>query len=1567
MTDGIKDTSFSSNSAFPYFTAETVIYGTNQSPNEYQAGARYGITGDEVNDPRFTPVEGWFMNPISMGGSVSYTLAGVSNIYSGGSAYIKTCFLGESFYSSATGPDHNVVISGSWNPKSALTDTVFGGSVTTSFGLCTKTYGVPSSQLGNSPTITFTSANPGNNVLVSTLAVSYVYCQYLHTTNLGGASSYMMYVGNTGGTKTYFNFSNFHNNSLSDSVRVYDLTNHSRYLVTQKGTTAYNVIIADPGNTRQCYITADAQVNKVTKLTPAGTSGSGFFTRWLTYKKPYIIIAHPSLMSEASQYQAYRNFRYPGQVILADVEELYDQFGYGIEKDPLAIRNFCSYIVYRSSTASAAGLFLIGKGIHSNIFRQYGDTSAYSQTLIPSFGTPSSDALLTAGLNASPGTFAIAPGIPTGRLSALTTNEVSNYLAKVKTYESNTPALWMKNIIHFEGGNPGIEQHEIQQYLSQDSIIAIDTSLGAYVYLFQKTTSSPIQITLSDSVTNIINNGVGLMTFYGHASGNNFDINLDAPGDYNNVGKYPMILALACFSGDIFQPEGTGVSSTSEQFVLDQKGSIGFIAMDDVAELSSLGVYSNYLYTDFSSKMYHKPIGYCLQKVDSAVMSPYGVGNSNNFMCMEMTLHGDPSIILNNNDTLPDYAVTDSSVSFLPANVTQQLDSFQIKIDIVNNAKAVNQTVPVELDRIYPNDTIVKYFLYAKNVYNHYVITKTLPVDKSRGIGLNYFNVEIDPSNSLVPKEITRINNNLSKIPLNISSGDIVPVYPFNYAIIPKDTTTLKASTSDPFASAHNYIFEIDTTIYFNSPFFKAQTINAKGGVVRASWKTWINMPGGPPKFPTTFGPATQLKLKDSTVYYWRVRRDTSDMKDYGWQDFSFQYITGKSGWGQSHYYQFNNDGYTFMKQLPKKRSWIFDSTGKTLTCTTYGNPNDSTTIAYETGYYLDYNLCGYAGCQWTPGLYMAVIDSTSLNFWVTSNHNLHNDNGPTSGCNYPFGFFIYWNNDANATNGLVKALQDSIPKGDYILIYSWVEGDLHSMTTASLVKNELISLGASPSINSAPDTVPMIFFVKKGSPSTARTLLGTNSRSVLNLSTILHNNETFGSMLTPLIGPAQKWDSISWRQHSLFKKDQDSVKLNVMAIDNNGNQTTLLHGVSPVAANVFISSLNAKKYPYLQMQLYTKDALTHTPSQMNKWQVFYTPVPEVAMNPSIYNSFYANTLTGGDTIRLKTVLQNIGDYPMDSMLVSSWIVDPNNATHIISSKYAKKLNPGDTTMLSVKYSSNGYSGNNTIWMEANPPYLTTTRPEEYFFNNYVKKSFVAQADKNSPLLDVTFDGIHILNDDIVSPHPNILMQITSDNKFLALNGNDTGNIAVYIRNVNNPVAQRVYFGPQMQFTPAVLPNNKCHIVYTPTFADGTYELSVQAADRSNNLSATTPYKIDFEVINEATITSVLNYPNPFSTSTRFVFTITGDQVPTYFKIQIITITGKVVREITESELGPLHIGRNITEYAWDGTDQFGSKLANGVYLYRVITSINSEAIAHSATSADSFFTKGWGKMYLLR
>jgi flagellar hook assembly protein FlgD len=107
------------------------------------------------------------------------------------------------------------------------------------------------------------------------------------------------------------------------------------------------------------------------------------------------------------------------------------------------------------------------------------------------------------------------------------------------------------------------------------------------------------------------------------------------------------------------------------------------------------------------------------------------------------------------------------------------------------------------------------------------------------------------------------------------------------------------------------------------------------------------------------------------------------------------------------------------------------------------------------------------------------------------------------------------------------------------------------------------------------------------------------------------------------------------------------------------------------------------------------------------------------------------------------------------------------------------------------------------------------------------------------------------------------------------------------------------------------------------------------------------------------------------------VFTLTGTEIPDQMFIQIMTINGKVVKEITQDELGPINIGRNITEYAWDGTDNYGDKLANGVYLYKVQTQIDGVEIKRreeevssaqdGTTLSSKYFKNGIGKLYILR
>jgi hypothetical protein len=271
-------------------------------------------------------------------------------------------------------------------------------------------------------------------------------------------------------------------------------------------------------------------------------------------------------------------------------------------------------------------------------------------------------------------------------------------------------------------------------------------------------------------------------------------------------------------------------------------------------------------------------------------------------------------------------------------------------------------------------------------------------------------------------------------------------------------------------------------------------------------------------------------------------------------------------------------------------------------------------------------------------------------------------------------------------------------------------------------------------------------------------------------------------------------------------------------------------------------------------------------------------------------------------------------------------------------------------------------------------------QPEQYHFNNFIFRNLFVKGDTLNPLLDVTFDNTHILNGDIVSAKPNIVIKLKDEAKWMLLDTASLVSVQVRYPDANGQLSQnsvtRTFTtgNDTLRFIPAQqIPNsnNTATLDFNPQFAqDGDYELIVTGKDRSNNKAGALEYRVGFQVISKAMISNMLNYPNPFTTSTAFVFTITGTEVPQNLKIQILTVTGKIVREITKEELGPLRVGRNITEFKWNGTDQYGQKLANGVYIYRVVTNLNGKSLEKYKAKnddTDKYFNKGYGKMYLMR
>jgi hypothetical protein len=1533
------DVNFGSYTPIDYFFKEQI-----QAYNS----AYYGGETDRAGgtNARYVISEGYFDNQVfNLGANVQKNI-NLSNIYtSGPAAKFESVVVGASQDFNLlvqNKPDHHLRIeikpstSGTFN---LLKDTLFKGYAANKF-----VANISTSLLGATTNLRYSSISDAGFVSNRT-AISYINIKYPHTLAMENASSFTMYIpDNVSQVKSYLSMTSL---NASDSVCLYNITNGTRIKVVKTGSN-FNALIENTGMEKKCFIASEAAMLNVTNIQPV--TPSGLFTNYALFSadSAYIIVYPKKLNSSALDYKNYRAFNiYGGQhnVIMADIDELYDQFAYGIVKSPLSIKGFSNFLINTYPTPPN-NLLLLGKSLSPTLCRT--NTTNYANCLVPSFGNPACDGLFTVGLNGS----TYESGIATGRIAAKSDAQVLLYLNKVKDYENllnNPPAEWKKRALHFGGGKTNIEQRSFKVYLNRYKDTLEGVYFGGKVNSYFKTTSAPIQINTSDEIRQRIDEGVSLMTFFGHASGLGFDQSIDDINSYNpRPGHYPLMLANGCFGGDIHST----LLSSSESFVLtENKGVIGYLGTIGLGIPYALNAYTTEWYAQLARKSYGKSIGKVIQQTVK-VLAPVASGDAViGATCYEMTLHGDPAIIINSYEK-PDYKITYSDVYY---DTETYPDSIIVNVIRTNIGRATNDIIFTELRRTLPTGAIETYLSRSIAPKFKDTIAFSIPVNPLTGRGVNKIKVTLDALNEI--NELNENNNTTGDIDLLIEGRGIIPIYPYEFSIIPTDTITLKGSTVNPFEKNANYIFQIDTADGFNSPFMRSSTISASGGVV--SWKP-----------PITFS--------DSTVYYWRVTPDsTSSSNGYLWKESSFQYINGKSGWGQAHFFQFKDDGYEYVKLNRFNRRFDFINSIQSIQCNTrLANPLGEDWKLVTWSYNGDKTYKEWHCNQGNPSITVVVIDplnGKNLFSPVIGNLASSSNNGLYGNChcrNYPYTNFDFLVSTPAQRNFLLNFLNNNtaIPNGHYVLAYNMT--NVNFPLFAEPLKQAFENIG-STQIRNLTSNIPFIIWGRKGDPiGSATEVVGTSSSSIIDLNTTFSTNWKEGSISSPVIGPASSWGSFHWRQRTadgITTKDEVSVKL--IGIKTDGTETDLVTFPKDSIDILNLSNyVNASVYPSIRLVALMKDTALFTPAQMRRWQVIYDPVPEGALNPPLGFYLSNDTLEEGESAEIHIPFQNVSNVAFnDSLLFTYWSENINGEIVPLPDKIKRNmLLPNEYVKDTLKVNTLNYPGIKNLWVEVNPIGRSQSQPEQYHFNNITRIPLVINSDNTNPLLDVTFDGVHILNNDIVSAKPNILISLKDENRYLELN--DTSDFRVYLLEPSATIAKPIYFGNEMSFTPAVLPNNSAKINYTPTLRqDGTYQLLVQAQDRSSNESGQVDYRINFKVINKSTITEVMNYPNPFSTATRFVFTLTGSVIPTYFKIQILNISGKVVKEITQDELGFMHIGRNITEYAWDGKDEFGDQLANGVYLYRVVTSINGQSIEKQSTEADQYFKKEFGKMYLMR
>jgi flagellar hook assembly protein FlgD len=122
----------------------------------------------------------------------------------------------------------------------------------------------------------------------------------------------------------------------------------------------------------------------------------------------------------------------------------------------------------------------------------------------------------------------------------------------------------------------------------------------------------------------------------------------------------------------------------------------------------------------------------------------------------------------------------------------------------------------------------------------------------------------------------------------------------------------------------------------------------------------------------------------------------------------------------------------------------------------------------------------------------------------------------------------------------------------------------------------------------------------------------------------------------------------------------------------------------------------------------------------------------------------------------------------------------------------------------------------------------------------------------------------------------------------------------------------------------------------TPVLSDGEHFIKIAGQNLIGNIKQLDSYEKYFEVSENMKLLNAYNYPNPFKDNTNFTFRLT--QIPEEVNIKIFTVAGRLIKEIKIAE-SALHYDFNAIP--WDGRDQDGDVLANGLYFYKVIAKKN--------------------------
>jgi len=406
------------------------------------------------------------------------------------------------------------------------------------------------------------------------------------------------------------------------------------------------------------------------------------------------------------------------------------------------------------------------------------------------------------------------------------------------------------------------------------------------------------------------------------------------------------------------------------------------------------------------------------------------------------------------------------------------------------------------------------------------------------------------------------------------------------------------------------------------------------------------------------------------------------------------------------------------------------------------------------------------------------------------------------------------------------------------------------------------------------------------------------------------------GSFSTNKVNNSAKWDSLFVSVDSISTSSQIKIKpivntttpdtLNEIFIENGKADLNFLNTYKNKGISFFVELV--------------ADEQGNSPL-VNSIKIKYDLVPELGTNYQVVTST-ADSVTIGEDVGLNFYVYNVGESTADSFKVKVEIINDDNSRNTIFEQIVDSLGSEQRKYFEINYNTSSGTGAKTFLIDIDSDKQIT---ELYEDNNFYTVPFFIKQDTTNPTLKISFDGNDILNGDYISPKPEIKIEM-SDESLIPIT--DTSAVTIFLNDepvyyANNQTTLSIEFNEE---------NPKAVVTYTPELEDGEYFLKAFGQNSLGNIADSSGLEKHFLVSNDAKLLYVYNYPNPTSGETHFTFKLT--QIPDEMKIKIYTIAGRLIKEI---KIPAVDLSYDFNKIFWDGRDEDGDIIANGVYLYKVI------------------------------